>query len=70
MKGIKIVVAKQANIMNRYLNIKRKLLITNANIWFKKEALTHKVTPNYVKIKVSGNNLCSQTSSICVVNLI
>jgi hypothetical protein len=57
MKGIKIVVAKQANIMNRFLNIKRKLLITNANIWFNKQALTQKVTPNYVKIKVSGNNL-------------
>jgi hypothetical protein len=43
--------------MNRYLNIKKKLLITNANIWFNKQALTRKVTPKYVKVKVSGNSL-------------
>jgi hypothetical protein len=40
MKGFKIVEAKQASIMNRYLNIKRKLLITNDNIWFNKQALS------------------------------
>jgi hypothetical protein len=57
MKGIKIVGAKQANITNRFLNMKRKLLITNANIWFNKQALIRKVTPKYVKVKVSGNSL-------------
>jgi hypothetical protein len=51
-------VAKQASIMNRYLNTKRKLLITNANIWFNKQALSRKVTPKYVKVKVSG--ICLQ----------
>jgi hypothetical protein len=53
---IKVVVAKQASIMNRYLNIKSKLLITNANIWFNKQALFRKVTPKYVKVKVTGNS--------------
>jgi hypothetical protein len=56
MKGIKIITAKQANIMYRFLNTKRKLLITNANIWFNKQAFTQKVIPNYVKIKVIGTS--------------
>jgi hypothetical protein len=54
MKGFNIIEAKQANIMNRYFNIKRKLLITNANIWFNKQTLSRKVTPKYVKVNVSG----------------
>jgi hypothetical protein len=37
------------------MNIKRKLLIINANICFHKEALMHKVIPNYAKVKVAVN---------------
>jgi hypothetical protein len=31
-----------------------KLLVTNANIWFNQQAITHDVIPNYVKVKISG----------------
>jgi hypothetical protein len=34
-------------------------LNTNANIWFNKQALSRKVTPKYVKVKVSGISLHS-----------
>jgi hypothetical protein len=54
MKGLKIIDAKQATIINNFLNLKRKLLKANANIWFNKQALLYKVIPNYVKIKVTG----------------
>lgn len=32
-------------------------LINNANIWFNKQCLSHKICLNYVKIKVSGNSI-------------
>jgi hypothetical protein len=54
---MKIIIAKQASIMYQFLNTKRKLLITNGNIWFNKQAIALKLIPNYVNIKVAGTNL-------------
>jgi hypothetical protein len=36
------------------MNIKRKLLITNPNIWFNQQAIANHV-PNFVEVKVIGN---------------
>jgi len=50
--------AQQAKCCNIYKNIKLKLLKTNATIWFNKICRTKHLTPNYIHIKVSGNNSC------------
>jgi hypothetical protein len=55
MKNIQIVDAKQVKIMYKFMNIKRKLLITNENIWFNQQAIFHHAVPNFVKVKVIGN---------------
>jgi hypothetical protein len=56
MKNIQFVYAKQAKTTDLFMNIKRKRLLINANIWFNKQAVYHKVIPNYEKIKVAGNS--------------
>jgi hypothetical protein len=43
----------RALVINSFLLVFK----TNANIWFNKQAITQKVTPNYVKIKVAGTSL-------------
>jgi hypothetical protein len=40
MKNIKIVDAKQAKGIFQFRNIKMKLLVTNANIWFNQQDIT------------------------------
>jgi hypothetical protein len=47
---IKIVNANLAYSINKYKNIKRKLLTCNANIYFNKMCLTQKITPKYANI--------------------
>jgi hypothetical protein len=37
------------------MNIKRKLLITNPNIWFNQQAIANHVVANFVEVKVIGN---------------
>ena len=44
--------ASQASSINRYKNLRLKLLQCNANIYFNRQCLTHKVTPTYTKIRV------------------
>jgi hypothetical protein len=40
--------------------IKLKLLKTNVAIWFNKMCRTKQITPTYISIKVSGNNIHSR----------
>jgi hypothetical protein len=54
---IKIVDAKQAKVIYQFLNIKRKLLMINANIWFNKQCLFHRICPSYGNIRAVGNSL-------------
>jgi hypothetical protein len=61
MENIEFVDAKQAKIMYRFINIKRKLLITNANIWFNHQAPMLCLKGR--RRKDSSSNLCVQTGS-------
>jgi hypothetical protein len=49
---IKIVNANLAYGINKYKNIKRKLLTCNADIYFNKSCLEQKVTPKYANINI------------------
>ena len=53
---IKICIAKQAKDIYRYKTTKSKLYKINAAIWFNKTCRVKQLTPNYINIKVSGNN--------------
>jgi len=52
---IKIVSAQQAKL-NNYKNTKLKLLKTNAAIWFNKMCKSKQLKPNYINIKINGQN--------------
>jgi hypothetical protein len=41
-------------MVNEYLNMKRKLLRTNAHIKFNRTCLSNNITPKYAKIKING----------------
>jgi hypothetical protein len=52
----KFVNAKQAKLVHQYRNIKKKLLKSNAAIWFNKVCRSEQLTPSYIDIKVNGDN--------------
>jgi hypothetical protein len=58
--SIKICTAKQAKQMFRYKRIKIKLYKNNAAIWYNKTHRIKQLTPNYINIRVNGNNTKSQ----------
>jgi hypothetical protein len=60
LTNLKICVAKQAKQTFQYKKIKMKLYKTNAAIWFNKTYRIKKITPNYIKIRISGNNTRTQ----------
>jgi hypothetical protein len=49
---IKFVNANLAYSINQYKNIKRRLLLCNANIYFNKTCLTCKIIPKYANINI------------------
>jgi hypothetical protein len=51
MEYVKII-ASQAKPINRYKNIKTKLLQCCANIYFNKQYLVKNITPSYAEIKI------------------
>ena len=53
---IKFIDAKQALEVRRYTNTKRKLLKTNAAIWFSKICREKQIKPKYINIKSKNNN--------------
>ena len=57
---VKFIVAKQAKDTHLYKNTKEKLYKTTAAIWCNKVRRDKQLTPNYMIIKVNGNNLESQ----------
>jgi hypothetical protein len=57
---IKFTAAKQAKDTHLYKNIKEKLYKTTAATWYNKVCADKQLTPNYITIKVNGNNLQSQ----------
>ena len=54
---IKICTAKQAKDIHRYKTTKIKLYRINAALWFNKKCRVKQLTPNYINIKVNGNNI-------------
>ena len=54
--NIKFIKAKQALKIHAYKNTKRKLYKTNTAIWFNKTYRDKQLTPNYINIKINGNN--------------
>jgi hypothetical protein len=66
-KDIKICIAKQAKQIFQYKKFKIKLYKNNAAIWYKKACRIKQLTPNYINIRVNGNNTRSQkTKNIAI----
>ena len=63
-QNIKFGNAKQAKQTRHYNNIETKLNKTNAAIWYNKRCGLKKLTPNYISIKINGNNpQCRKTKT-------
>ena len=56
MNNLKFVNAKQARNIYEYSNIKRRLHKTIAAIWFNKTCREKEIKPDYIYIKINGNN--------------
>jgi hypothetical protein len=48
--------------MFHFKNINSRLYKTNAAIWYSKTCKDKKMTPNYMHIRVNGNNTCSKVA--------
>jgi hypothetical protein len=55
-QNIKFVNAQQAKQVYRYKNAKEKLYKTNAAIWYNKTCRPKQLTPEYISIKINGDN--------------
>ena len=55
-QNIKICIAKQAKQIFQYKKIKIKLYKNDAAIWYNKTCRIKQLTPNYINIRVNGNN--------------
>jgi hypothetical protein len=53
---LKIVNANLAYSINKYKNAKRKLLNCNADIYFNKSCIAHKIIPKYARINIKTSN--------------
>ena len=63
--------SSQARSIYQYKNLRLKLMNCNANIYFNKQCLVHKVTPTYAKIRVPYTSPASivtqrKASTICI----
>jgi len=54
---IKTVNAQQTKLNNNYKNTRLKLLKTNAALWFNKMCKVKQLKPNYINIKIIGQEL-------------
>jgi hypothetical protein len=63
----KFISANQAGVIHAYRNVKRKLHKTMAAIWFNKTCRDKELRPNYINIKINGNNRqCNNTMKAAV----
>ena len=67
VNSVKFISAQQARKVYQYQNIKKKLLRTNASIWFNKICRHENLQPKYIDIKISGNNKRSHTTKQAAV---
>jgi hypothetical protein len=56
LTNTKFINAKQAGDTYSYRRVKRKLHKTTAAIWFNETCREKKLRPNYINIKINGNN--------------
>lgn len=64
---MKFISAQQARKVYQHQNTKKKLLRTNASIWFNKICRHENLQPKYIDIKISGNNKRSHTTKQAAV---
>jgi len=60
LPNLKICIVKQAKQIFHYKKINIKLHKNNAAIWFNKTCRIKQLTPNYIKIRINGNNKRAQ----------
>jgi hypothetical protein len=60
--NLKFIDARQAKEIYQYKNIQNKLRRTTAAIWYNKLCRNTNLTPNYVHIKVNGDNKQSRNT--------
>jgi len=64
---LKIVNAQQAKLNNNYKDTKLKLLKTNATLLFNKMCKIKQLKPNYINIKINGQNpKCKNVLCMCI----
>jgi hypothetical protein len=56
MHSVTIPVASQARSIHQYKNVKRKILICNANIYFNHQCIQRNITPKYAHIKIPNTS--------------
>jgi hypothetical protein len=54
--NVKCVNAEQAGGIYKFRNIKQKLHKTIAAIWYNKTCREKNIKPNYINIRINGNN--------------
>jgi hypothetical protein len=52
--------ANQAKLVHQYINTRRRLLKTNAHIWFNRTCQIKHIVPKYAKINMKGTNKAVQ----------
>lgn len=60
---MKYINTKQAKNMRSFKHTKKKLLKTNADIWFNKICRNHQLTPKQINIKVNDNSKQSKKNT-------
>jgi hypothetical protein len=66
MHTMKIVNASHSSSIHTFMNMKIKLLNSNANIYFNRTCLKQNLTPQYAQIKLHSHNITLNTSQILV----
>jgi hypothetical protein len=65
--NVKIVNAEQARECHRFRNIKQKLHKTIAARWFNETCRERNIKPNYINIRINGNNIrCRYTMKTAI----
>jgi len=69
--NLKFINAKQAHEVYKYKNTKPKLHRTIAAIWYNKSCRDRNKKPNYVNIRIKGNNKqCKNTMKTAIITRI
>jgi hypothetical protein len=64
MPSLKIVLASQDNLINKYKSIKSKVLKYNSSIYFSKQCIFRNLTSKYLQITVPKTRRASRSTKI------